>query len=98
MNTPLIVTRHAGLIAWLERHGIVGEVVAHATSDNVRGRVVYGVLPLHLAALTAEVVAIDMPGLPPDRRGQDLTPEEMDTYGARLTRYQVRILEEEGGK
>ncbi|GIV81675.1 MAG: hypothetical protein KatS3mg051_1029 [Anaerolineae bacterium] len=91
---PLIVSRHAGTVEWLARRGITGEVVEHATPDAVRGRVVYGNLPLHLAALAAEVVAIDMPDLPRDVRGWDLTPEEMDTFGARMTRYRVLKVEE----
>ena len=57
---------------------------------QIAGKRVYGVLPLHLAAQAAEVVTIDMPGLPAEKRGVDLTPEEMDACGARLTIYVVR--------
>lgn len=89
-NNPLIVTRHAGAVTWLAARGITGEVIAHATPEAVTGRTVYGVLPLHLAARTAEVWSVDLPNLSADLRGQDLTPEQMDAAGATLTGYTVR--------
>lgn len=86
----IIVTRHAGTIEWLKSHGIEGEVISHVTDPaQIAGKRVYGVIPLHLAAEAAEVVTIDMPRLPADKRGVDLTPEEMDKYGARLRAYKV---------
>lgn len=87
----IIVTRHKGLVEWLRRRGIEGEVISHITDPEIiRGRVVYGALPLHLAAEAYLAAAVDMPNLPPEKRGQDLTPEEMDAYGATLTYYSVR--------
>ena len=86
----VIVTRHQGMVAWLARHGITGTVLAHVGASDVRGKVVVGMLPLHLAALAAEVVAVDMPLLKPEQRGVDLTPEEMDAAGAVMHRYVVR--------
>lgn len=85
----LIVTRHAGLVEWLDRQGIRGRVIEHATADDVRGQHVVGALPLHLAALAASVTTVDMPGLRPEQRGVDLTPDEMDAAGATLRRYRV---------
>ena len=87
--TKLIITRHAGAVEWLRRRGIEGEVIAHATPDQVRGRICYGVLPLNLAALASEVWAIDMPDLEAADRGRDLTPDEMDSAGAELVCYVV---------
>lgn len=91
---PIIVTRHAGLVAWLEEtQGVTGEVISHVTStDQVAGRVVYGALPLHLAAEAEEVVVVDMPRLPAELRGVDLTPEQMEEAGATLARYRVERL------
>ena len=90
---PVIVTRHAGLVAWLEKQGVTGEVISHVTSpDQVAGRVIYGVLPLHLAAEAEEIVVVDMPRLPAELRGVDLTPEQMEEAGATLARYRVERL------
>lgn len=88
-NEPVIVSRHAGAVEWLRSKGIVGRVIEHATEDDVRGRKVYGVLPFHLAALAKELVMIDTPGIPLERRGGDLSPEEMERFGAKLTHYLV---------
>ena len=32
----IIVTRHPGLVEWLERQGITGEVKASVTADDIR--------------------------------------------------------------
>jgi len=85
----VIVTRHAGMVEWLSLHGIEGDVIAHATPADVEGREVYGILPLNLAAEAASITTVDMPGLKPEQRGQDLTPEEMDVAGAKMTTYRV---------
>jgi putative CRISPR-associated protein (TIGR02620 family) len=86
----VIVSRHQGLVDWLRRKGIVGKVIAHATPDDVRGKDVIGNLPLHLAAMAKSVTVVDMPALPADWRGQDLSPDQMDQAGATLSRYVVR--------
>lgn len=85
----VIVTRHAGMVEWLSLHGIEGDVIAHATPEDVRGRDVFGILPLNLAAEASTVVTVDMPALRPEQRGQDLTPDEMDKAGAVMTTYLV---------
>lgn len=71
----VIVSRHAGFVALLAERGITGKVVAHATADDVRGRVVIGALPLHLASLTRKVGTLEM-NVPANMRGLDLSLEE----------------------
>lgn len=89
-DRPVIVTRHVGAIEWLNNHGFDGDVIAHVASpDQIRGRVVIGALPFHLAADAARVGVISMPGLRPDQRGVDLTPAEMDAAGAVVEFYVV---------
>ena len=85
----VIVSRHAGAVAWLAAQGITGNVIAQATPEDVRGKVVIGNLPLHLASLAERVGSIDMPQLAAADRGRDLTPEEMDAAGAHLSWYVV---------
>ena len=88
--SQIIVTRHAGTVEWLRARGVVGEVISHVNDPaQVAGKIVFGVLPLHLAAQAHAVVTIDMPSLPADKRGVDLTPAEMDSFGARMTAYVV---------
>lgn len=93
-NNFVIISRHAGAIEWLARQGITGSVIAQATAEDVRGKVVVGNLPLHLAALAERIGSIDMPNLAAADRGRDLTPEEMDAAGARISWYEVRAAEE----
>jgi CRISPR-associated protein Csx16 len=86
----IIISRHAGAIEWLAQRGITGPVITgNATPDDVRGKVVVGALPLHLAALAVKIGSIDMPGLRADQRGKDLTPAEMDAAGACIRWYVV---------
>lgn len=88
----IIVTRHAGAIEWLRRKGITGEIVIHATPSVIRDQVVVGILPFHLAALTKRLMLIDVPRIPKELRGTDLTPEQMDMYGATIREYKVMDL------
>lgn len=90
MTKKVIISRHAGAVEWLEQLGITGDVISHATPEDVQGKDVIGNLPLHLAALAKSVTVIGLPDLDPELRGQDLTPEQMDEAGANLTRYVVR--------
>ena len=89
----VIVTRHAGAVAWLAEQGVTGEVIAHVTAPaQITGKVVIGALPLHLAAVAAKIGSIDLPGLTAERRGKDLTPAEMDAAGATLRWYVVEAI------
>ena len=93
MAKNIIVTRHHGLVEWLKARGISGDVLTHITDESqIRGKVVYGVLPLALAAKCEIYVAIDMPLLRPYQRGVDLSPREMDVAGARMMRYKVEAV------
>lgn len=86
----LIVTRHAGMLDWLAKNGITGQVISHAKPEDVKGRQVIGTLPFYLAAMANSVTVVDLPRLRPEQRGVDLTPEEMDAAGASLKTYIVK--------
>lgn len=93
MKKNLIVTRHKTLVEWLRRHGIEGEVIEQATPEDVRGKDVFGILPLWLAAEANSVTEVSMPNLPLEARkrvnGGDFTLEEMDEWGAHLETFVV---------
>jgi hypothetical protein len=67
------------------------EIVTDATPDNVRGAIVYGNLPLHLAALADEVWAVGFMTTPP--RGVDLDRATMEAHGIHVAGYKVMELE-----
>ena len=87
MNT-VIVTRHSGLVEWLKRRGIEGEVVAHADESSVKGKRVYGVLPYRLAALTDGFVEVSI-NVPPELRGKELTADDIDGLNPQMTAWRV---------
>lgn len=87
-NNNIIVTRHAGLVEFLAARGITGVVVAHATAEDVKGRDVYGILPFHLAAMCRTVTTVDM-NVPADKRGAELSVNEVETYFTGMTTYVV---------
>lgn len=89
----MIVTRHTGLVEWLRRRGITGNVVHIATIEDVLGKTVYGNLPLYLASFAERVLAVEFDNLSPARRGSELSPEQMDEAGAVLRCYRVIEIE-----
>lgn len=95
----LIVTRHAPLVALLrERHPeIIGddpEVIAHVSDpEQIRGREVVGVLPLHLAAVARSVTEVPLALTPADRASMaagDLPIERLREIAGAPVRYVVR--------
>lgn len=63
----------------------------NATPEDVRGKHVYGNVPLCLACEASIVYAIEFDGTPP--RGTEYGIEEMRAAGAKLTAYTVRKAE-----
>lgn len=88
---PVVVTRHPALVEYLTELGVVPagtEVVTHATAEQVRGRHVFGVLPLHLAAEAASVTEVTL-RVPAELRGVELTLEQVRQFAGPLTTYKV---------
>jgi len=91
MADRVIVTRHSALVEYLREIGQAGmdtRVIAHAAAEDVRDKVVVGVLPLHLAALAAHVIEVPL-DLPTDMRGMELSIEQVRQYAGRPVRYRV---------
>ena len=89
----VIVTQHPAAEQFIRRElpeFSGAPVLKSATPDDVRGRVVAGNLPFHLAALAAEVIAVQFSGPPP--RGREYSLSDMDNAGAYLARYRVEAL------
>jgi putative CRISPR-associated protein (TIGR02620 family) len=64
------------------------QVLSHATPDAIRNRHVYGVLPLHLAKLATRMTIVEM-DVPAERRGTELSQDDMNAFGARLRTFIV---------
>lgn len=91
-NPPVVVvTRHPALVEYLVSLGVVPadvEVVAHATAEQVRGRHVFGVLPLYLAAEARRVTEVPL-HVPAELRGVELTLAQVRRFAGPLTSYVV---------
>lgn len=94
----VIVSRHQGAIQWLEQQihalGLVRspdimfiKKIENATAEDIKGKIVFGNVPMHLAAQAAKVYAIEF-DTPP--RGAELTKGQMVDAGARLVAYTVQ--------
>lgn len=86
----VIVTRHPALVEYLREIGVkIETVIDRATAEEVRGRHVYGVLPLHLAAEARRVTTVPL-DVPAELRGQELTLEQVRQFAGALQTYEVK--------
>jgi putative CRISPR-associated protein (TIGR02620 family) len=87
----VVVTRHPGLVEFLVERGIIqagAEVIAHATPEQLTGAHVVGVLPLALASLAEKVTTVELV-LPPEKRGVELTVEEVREFAKEVVTFKV---------
>ncbi len=89
----IIVSRHPAAVEFLREELPDWKnvrLVASATAADVAGSIVAGNVPLHLAALAAEVICVEFRGDAP--RGTEYGVAEMRAAGAQLRRYRVESL------
>lgn len=93
----VIVSRHHDTVMWLRSQIITGFIVRscdvdfikhikQATAEDVKGKVVFGNLPMHLACHAAKVYAVEFDNPP---RGQEYGRAEMAAAGIRMVAYTV---------
>lgn len=92
--TTYFVTRHPGARDWAARQGLEAERRDHLDPAEIRtGDIVMGTLPVHIVAdiqsRGARYLHLELT-VPLAQRGQDLSADDMDRFGARLTEYLVR--------
>jgi len=92
MNREMvIVTRHPALDRYLREQFPFLEnapVIPHAGAHKVAGKVVFGVLPLSLAALARAVVVIPL-DIPFEMRGKELDLETVREFAGEPELYEV---------
>jgi len=92
----LIITRHATLVEFLKREGLVNSDVkhiAHATKEDVKGKHVFGILPLWLACHAEKMTEVQL-RLPAEKRGSELTVDEIEFYYVNPKTYVIREVKE----
>lgn len=90
--TKFVVSRHPGAILWLKSQGIEGEIHPAWKNENIsllnKGDVVIGNLPLTMIVEILKTGAtfglLNLPEVPLEKRGVELTPEELTTFGANV--------------
>ena len=78
----ILISRHENTTARLKAEFNLGEdvpVVVQASAEDVRGKHVFGNLPLNLAAMAKKVTAPTL-DIPKPWRGRDLNDEEFDKF------------------
>ena len=99
----IFVTRHAGAREWAKRQGIiVDEVAEHLDPECINpGDLVIGSLPVHLVAEICrrggryKHLSMD---IPPGHRGQELSADDMERFGARLEEFRVETIRTSAGE
>lgn len=79
MKNLVVVTRHPALVELLRELGMIEDdtlILSHASEEDLQGKDVIGVLPLHLAAVAHTVTEIPLV-LKPEDRGQELSLARM---------------------
>ena len=88
----IVVTRYKGLVEYLKELKLIEEdteVTAHATIEEVKDKHVLGVLPLWLSCHAAKITEIQLK-LPAEKRGKELTVEEVRFFALSPRTYIVR--------
>jgi putative CRISPR-associated protein (TIGR02620 family) len=87
----ILVTRHPALKDMLMNK--IGhdfdEVIEHANEEEIKGAHVFGVLPLYLASKAAKITEVCLK-IPQEKRGKELSFEELSEYFAGLKTYEVK--------
>lgn len=87
----VIITRHPGLVQVL--HELAPEtlnapILDRADPEQIRGKHVYGVLPLTLACLADKVTNVTL-NVPQELRGTELTADQVRQYMTELETFIV---------
>jgi len=88
----LVVTRYKTLVEYLINIGLIDSnvnVITHAKIEDVRGKHVIGVLPYWLACHSGKFTEVPL-RMPSEKRGKELTLEEIEFYSFTPKTYTIR--------
>ena len=95
MNFDVIVTRHTALVHYLNEKGYTNPdttVLSHVTdTDQIKDKNVVGVLPHSMSCLCKTFSEVPL-NIPADKRGKELTLEDMYEMAGELVTYSVQKL------
>lgn len=98
----VVVTRHRGLVEYLREQNIIPEgakILSHVEDiSEIKGKHVIGVLPMHLAAHTDKITEVPLVGIPTEKRGEELSIEDVRLYAKTPRTYEVQEVDPEAAK
>ena len=92
--TTYFISRHQGALEWIKKQGITVDLcLSHIEPEQIKkGDTILGTLPINIVAMInqqgANYLHLSLQ-LPADKRGQELTVQEMEQYQAKLEAYEV---------
>lgn len=92
----LVVTRHKALYEWLLKNNHIKKdtkQIAKASTDDVKDKHVYGILPNWLACKAGLFTEVQL-RLPEEARGRELSVEEVDFYVIKPRTYKITEVKE----
>ena len=91
----IVVTRYKGLVDYLMELKLIQEdtkIIPHASPEDIEGKHVLGVLPLWLSCHAGKITEIQL-RLPPEKRGKELSLDEVRFYALAPRSYVVKEVE-----
>ncbi len=92
----LVVTKFKALVQYLVDQKLIEEGtphLTHAKPEDLKGKHVFGVIPYWLACHAEQITEVRLT-VPLDRRGKELSYEEVEFYAVRPATYKVILVEE----
>jgi len=88
----LVVTRYKSLVIYLKKIGLIDDntkIISHAKIEDVQNKHIIGVLPYWLSCHTGKFTEIQL-RIPSEKRGHELTVEEIEFYSLTPKTYEIR--------
>ncbi|MDP8173655.1 CRISPR-associated protein Csx16 [Pasteurella skyensis] len=94
VKNATVITRHNSLIEYMKEVNLIDDsavIISHATPEDVKGKDVIGILPHSLSCLTKTYTEVPLI-LPPEKRGVELTIEDVRKFAKEPTTFIVSII------
>ena len=88
----LVVTRYQSLVEYMIKIKLIDKdtkVITHAKINDVKGKHVFGVIPYWLACHAKKFTEIQL-RVPTERKGKELSLEEVEFYSLEPKTYTIR--------
>lgn len=92
MIEKIVVTRYQSLVEYLKQLKLIDDktkIISHANVDDIRNKHVLGILPYWLACHAAKFTEVRV-RIPVEKRGKELSLEEIEFYALKPQTYEIR--------